>query len=1369
MTTEVNSRFSQIIPLLLFVVILCPFAFGKVIYVDDDAVGLNDGSSWNNAYTFLQDALTDANSAEKPVEIKVAQGIYKPDQGANQTPGNRKATFKLLNETIFKGGYAGFGQTNPNARDFELYKTILNGDLSDNDVPIDDPLFLSENPRFLSDDPSRTDNCIRVVTATNASSNTMLEGVVITGAYFYYPEDNGYSGAGLYIGSHANITVSKCVFTSNAATGMLCLGSDPIVMDCSFNDNIGAPKGGGIYIYSGNPRVIQCTFKDNWAGDGGGLYGNGGRLWLENCIFIHNVASGLRYADVGFGGGICCDYSYEPGSKIINCIFIDNVASSGGAAHFGLIGMAPPISRKDERILLTGCTFIHNRASFGGALHQRLSTLDIQNSVFNKNLALRIGGAISTSLSITNLEHCIFSGNSAFDSGASIYATGSETSSVRGDPLLLDFILTLKNCTFRCNSAPIGRTLHCMSHNSEDVDTTIISNCIIDNGGNEIYNPDGSQTTIDYTNLLGGASSIDDPCNAVVWGTGNINENPLFVDQGYWDAKGTPEDPNDDSWVEGDYHLKSQAGRWDPKSESWIVDNVTSPCIDAGDPNSPIGHEPFPNGGIINMGAYGGTIEASKSLTGLHAKYGGGKGEPNNPYLIYTAEHLNTIRTEQDWDKNFKLMADIDLDPNLPGHKVFDEAIIGNFKGFFDGNGHRIMHLTIEGDGGLGLFSLLLSEAEVRDLEVVDVNIAGRSFIGGLVGINGGHLVNCFASGTINGTVEEIGGLVGQNYGIVEKCHSTGTMSGKSFVGGLVGENLGYMMVCYSTSDVSGDSRIGGLVGANGTTSAIRGGPGMISDCYSTGQVSAVDGIVGGLVGSNEEGTVTNCYSTGLVVGNEDIGGLVGLNKDIVLQCFWDIQTSNQTISAGGIGKTSAEMQMADTFLIWSTCGNEGTWTIDEGNDYPKLFWENKTGETIAVGTSLPELLTGEGLKENPYLIYTGEELNYVGLFPCDWDKHYKLMADIDLSDFDGRDCRPVFNIIGSGKKSRAGVPFTGIFDGDGHTIANFTYILEVDAESILKENVENVGLFRKNIENIGLFGCIADANAQIKNVGMIGPIIDVATEWNVGCLAGCLREGCITDCYVEGGSVKGENNVGGLVGYNDRGSIRTCHSTNMDIEADGLAGGLIGTNYYGSITKSYSIGNITARVSCAGGLVGYNEGGNVSTCHSNSVVNGEEHVGGLVGLSAWSSINLSYSTSIVTGNHCVGGLVGYNDRGSITTCYSSNMVTGNEDVGGLVGDEYRGSITSSYSTGMVTGNYFVGGLVGSEYKSSSITNFWDIETSGQTTSASGTGKTTAEMQMASTFLEAGWDFVGETDNGTEDIWRINEGQDYPRLWWETE
>jgi len=94
-------------------------------------------------------------------------------------------------------------------------------------------------------------------------------------------------------------------------------------------------------------------------------------------------------------------------------------------------------------------------------------------------------------------------------------------------------------------------------------------------------------------------------------------------------------------------------------------------------------------------------------------------------------------------------------------------------------------------------------------------------------------------------------------------------------------------------------------------------------------------------------------------------------------------------------------------------------------------------------------------------------------------------------------------------------------------------------------------------------------------------------------------------------------------------------------------------------------------------------------------------------------------------------------------------------------------NVVQCYSVGEVSGDGLVGGLAG--HNSGSIaTSFWDKETLGETTSAGGTGKTTAEMQTASTFLEAGWDFVGETANGTEDIWKIAEGWDYPRLWWET-
>jgi hypothetical protein len=766
-------------------------------------------------------------------------------------------------------------------------------------------------------------------------------------------------------------------------------------------------------------------------------------------------------------------------------------------------------------------------------------------------------------------------------------------------------------------------------------------------------------------------------------------------------------------------------------------------------------------------------------VSSAHAKYSGGTGEPDDPYKIATAEDLMLLgETYRDYDKHFVLTADIDMDPNLPGRKVFDDAVIGYhyFRGVFNGNGHNILNLTIKGrsSGHLGFFSSIASGAEIRDLGIVDVNIVGENYvIGGLVGTNGGDLINCYVSGTIRGAGSNIGGMVGLNYHNIIQSYSTCTVKGKTFVGGLVGENLGHITECYSTSVVSGRSKIGGLAGSNGTTLAIRGGPGFISDCYSTGQVSATEGVVGGIVGYNASGNLIRCYSTGSVVGNEDIGGLVGLNKDTVIQCFWDIQTSHQTTSVGGSGKTSTEMKKINTFLLWGTCGNDGIWKIDEGRDYPRLYWEDKPGELIVAGSTLSEFLTGEGTEDNPFLIYSAKELNLVGSFPCDWDKYFKLMSDIDLSDFDGREDHPTFNIIGSGKKSRSGVPFTGIFDGNGYTIANFTYTPD-----------EDVG-------NIGLFGFIADANAQIKNVGLIDPNIDGGTQWNIGCLAGFLKDGSIINCYVERGSVKGGQNVGGLIGYNDRGSISKCYSTSMDIEADGQVGGLVGENWLGSITMSYSSGSITAKFGCvgglvgmndyssidtcystctvsivsskgsdAGGLVGFNGRGRITTCYSTGIVTGDYVVGGFTGSNS-GSIIVSYSTGPVTGNRGVGGLVGTN-TGNLVSNYSTGTVIGNDAVGGLVGGN-GGSISMSYSSGTVSGISYVGGLVGSGDPGFATNSVWDKEASGQTISAGGMGLTTIEMQDIDIFLNMGWDFVGEILNGTCDYWQISPG-DYPRL-----
>jgi hypothetical protein len=163
--------------------------------------------------------------------------------------------------------------------------------------------------------------------------------------------------------------------------------------------------------------------------------------------------------------------------------------------------------------------------------------------------------------------------------------------------------LLIDNCTLAENT---GRGLY-YSGSSKRGEQATVSNSIIWGNGSGQISGDSGLMTVTYSNIEGG------------WpGQGNIDADPLFAHPGFWvdaDDSSRVVDANDPNatWVAGDYHLKSQAGRFDPDSGQWVLDEVTSPCIDAGDPNDSVGLEPSPNGGRINMGAYGGTAEASKS------------------------------------------------------------------------------------------------------------------------------------------------------------------------------------------------------------------------------------------------------------------------------------------------------------------------------------------------------------------------------------------------------------------------------------------------------------------------------------------------------------------------------------------------------------------------------------------------------------------------------------------------------------------------------------------------------------------------------------------------------------------------------------
>ncbi len=272
-------------------------------------------------------------------------------------------------------------------------------------------------------------------------------------------------------------------------------------------------------------------------------------------------------------------------------------------------------------------------------------------------------------------------------------------------------------------------------------------------------------------------------------------------------------------------------------------------------------------------------------------KYGGGTGEPNDPYRIASAEDLLTLAADiNDYNAHFILTADIDLDPNLPGGRIFTIAVIAPdtnnsnnffdgapFTGIFDGAGHKIINLTIDtnglGNDCLGLFGCVDSNAggAIKKLGLEKVSIRGGSgsyYLGGLVGYNdNGSISNCLATGNIRGgnNSDSIGGLVGDNYyGSISNCFSGCDVNGgdcSSNLGGLAGGNIGTINECRSAGIVTGgivSMWLGGLAGSNN---------GTISNCYSAGTVTGGEYSynLGDLVGDNPNGTIINCHSTNTV------------------------------------------------------------------------------------------------------------------------------------------------------------------------------------------------------------------------------------------------------------------------------------------------------------------------------------------------------------------------------------------------------------------------------------------------------------------------------------------------------------------------
>ena len=734
------------------------------------------------------------------------------------------------------------------------------------------------------------------------------------------------------------------------------------------------------------------------------------------------------------------------------------------------------------------------------------------------------------------------------------------------------------------------------------------------------------------------------------------------------------------------------------------------------------------------------------------------------------------------------------------------------FTATFDGRapGFTVSNLTIDDNAleGAGLFGATGPGSVVRNVTLADVNIVGLAFTGALVGRNSGSIIDSSATGVVSG-LRSTGGLVGESVhlgvivGSTAGVQVTGRLGG-TYIGGLVGLNAGPIIDSHATGNVTGDERVGGLVGSNSGA----GGVNRISGSTAGGAVTATGNQVGGLVGLNN-GPIIDSHAKGDVHGVQWVGGLVGSNSGA------GVGKISGSTAAGDVTGTSYLVGGLAGWNNAPISGSHATGDVRGAKWVGGLVGANNGAggvNRISGSTAAGGAVTGTGdnvgglngwnngpISSSHASGNVSGDSKVGGLVGENYDADAWKGLAIGLNAITGSTAAGVVTgtgnwiggLVGSnngpisdsharGARVRGLANVGGLVGsnynepGDGvNTISRSTASVAVEGTSYLG------GLVGYNNGPIS----DSDASGSVEGRNQSGGLVG----WNSSSITDSSASGDVGDA----GSA--DSKVGGLVGLNWGGMIRGSKATGDVTSTSSAVGGLVGHNK-GTITESAASGAVTGRFH-VGGLVGWNgvsSGDSISASRASGNVTGSgERVGGLVGLSE-ETIRTSYATGAVTGARSVGGLVG-RLAGAIITSYASGDVSGSGDAaGGLVGTSNSGSsatptassVLASYATGSVSGGATnSGGLIGVAQAPSgtrpgpSFTDsYWDTERSsrsigvgsddadadgsigGAETATSGvTGQTTSALQTPTGYtgiyanwnIAAGdpWDFGGGTDD----------------------